>query len=511
MSDAKNLIRSSAMRMVHWALAAAIAFFMMPFMVGHLGTRWYGIWVLIAGLFSSYYLLDFGLAAAVTRFFSTHLATGDDEAANRVVNSSLAIYTVLAGVIVLLTVLTAVFIERIPALKNDLGVVRWVVILVGLQFAAEFPVKAFAGIPPSFVRYDILTYPRLFNLVLSTVLTVYVLERGLGIAALALVGFLCAQLGNVSYVFVARHLFPNLRLSRQLVSRAMVARLFTFGGWAFVVQVANQLRFKVDSLVIASMLSASAVTYYAVGLGLVEYFVDLVMRATNLMLPVFTRYWVQDMRQELRTKFLLLSRINAILGVFGGGLIVIVGRPFILRWMGSDFEASYPVLVVLMAGMATEIVGCYADNVFYAMSKHKYLAIANILEGLVNLGLSIALARPLGLVGVALGTTVPLIFFRLVVIPRWVAKSLAFPVARYYANLAPTVAFTLGYLFCCHWLAGGFLSMPSYGVVVAVGAACTPVYALTIPFVAFTKKERRDLLNTVRGRRSADVSRTRPD
>jgi Na+-driven multidrug efflux pump len=41
------------------------------------------------------------------------------------------------------------------------------------------------------------------------------------------------------------------------------------------------------------------------------------------------------------------------------------------------------------------------------MAKHRRLAIFSIGSGLVNLGLSLALVRPLGVTGVALGTLIP--------------------------------------------------------------------------------------------------------
>jgi O-antigen/teichoic acid export membrane protein len=41
------------------------------------------------------------------------------------------------------------------------------------------------------------------------------------------------------------------------------------------------------------------------------------------------------------------------------------------------------------------------------IARHRFLALTSISSGLVNLGLSIALVRPFGLIGVALGTLIP--------------------------------------------------------------------------------------------------------
>ena len=132
-----------------------------------------------------------------------------------------------------------------------------------------------------------------------------------------------------------------------------------------------------------------------------------------MMTAVFTRYFFQQDFAEIRRKCLLLTRVNAILALIGGGMIIILGKAFILRWMGSQFARSYPVLVILMAAMIDTI------------------------EALLNLGLSLALVRPFGMAGVALGTALPLLFFRLVFIPYYVGRFIGLPVWNFYRNLMP--------------------------------------------------------------------------
>ena len=450
MDTSRRLLFSSAARTSHTAIAAIVGFFMMPFLVHTLGEKWYGVWVVLSSLASNYYLLDLGIAAGVTRFVVKHVATNDAEGANVVVNTALAIYSAIAGLIVAVTVGASLMSSLLVPGADHRRLIQAVILITGLQFAAEFPFKAFAGILASHIRYDLLIYSRLLTLAISTTLTVIFIKRGGGILALALIGFGCDQLSNAIYFLIARRLFPALRLRRRFVRRAMVKELFGYSSWAFVVQIANQLRFKVDSVVVGAFLSAAAVTHYAVGLRLVEYFVELVYKATNMMMPVFTRYYFEGRREEIERKLLLLTRINVVLFLFGGGVIVVVGRDFLVRWMGPGFGDSYPVLIVLMLAMAAEVIGCYVDNLLFAMAKHKYLALINLGEAIANVALSVALARPLGLVGVAAGTAIPLLVCRLGVMPVVVSRLTGLTVRRWYANMLPAATFTLGYL-ACFW------------------------------------------------------------
>jgi O-antigen/teichoic acid export membrane protein len=497
MNTARNLVRSSLARVSHSLTVTFVAFFMMPFLVHTLGERWYGIWVVIGNLAGNYYLLDLGLAAAVTQFVSKHAASGDTEAQNVVVNTSLALYLCFAAGIVACTALAAAATAWIPGVEADARIIRMITVVVGLQFAAEFPLKAFAGIFASTVRHDLVVYSRLVNLALNTSLTVYYVNRGHGVLTIAVIAFCCDQISNTLYFVMARRLFPELRLGFRFVSRRAARELFGYSSWALVVQFANQLRFKIDAAVVAGILSAAAVTHYAVAQRLVEHFVGLVNRATNMAMPIFTRYWVLDRRDELREKLLLLTRINAAVGVFGGGMIVVLGGPFISRWMGPEFTSSYPVLVVLTVAMTTELVMCNIDNVLYATSSVRQLATANAVEGLCNLVFSLVLGRRFGIVGVAFGTAVPLLFFRLVVMPRLASRQIGMRPARFYRNLLPTTLFTLGYIIGVGVLSRQWLSVPSYARIVLVGGAALPLYVLVIPFVAFKSSERRYALRVL--------------
>jgi O-antigen/teichoic acid export membrane protein len=151
------------------------------------------------------------------------------------------------------------------------------------------------------------------------------------------------------------------------------------------------------------------------------------------------------------------------------------------------------VLVVLTTAMIVELIGIHADNVLFAISKHKYLAYINIIEAVLNITLSIIFAHLWGIIGVAVGTALPLLFFRLFVIPQLVCKYLELSVWTYYRSLVPVTAYTIAYLALCNFLVQPFLAANTYGAIALAGIACAPLYAVTIPYIGFSADERAQL------------------
>ena len=77
-----------------------------------------------------------------------------------------------------------------------------------------------------------------------------------------------------------------------------------------------------------------------------------------------------------------------------------VGRP--------GFLASVPVIHILAAAVIFRVGNATATTLLKGAGNHRLLAFANVSIALANLALSVALVRTHGIVGVALGTLIPL-------------------------------------------------------------------------------------------------------
>jgi peptidoglycan biosynthesis protein MviN/MurJ (putative lipid II flippase) len=69
------------------------------------------------------------------------------------------------------------------------------------------------------------------------------------------------------------------------------------------------------------------------------------------------------------------------------------------------------------------------------INRHQRLAIAIALEAVANLGLSVLLIKPLGLVGVALGMAIPTTIVNLVFMPRYLERHLRIPSLQFVTHV----------------------------------------------------------------------------
>ena len=499
MEVGKLLVRSSFIRVFTTFAKIGVAFFLMPFLIGELGDRWYGIWAIIAGFTGYYFLLDFGLSAAMSRFASKAIASDDRTEVNTVLSTGFFIFTGLGLFVVVVSCAVAYAAKFFLPTPEEIELVRMLILLQGAGMGLNFASKAFGGLTIGHMRFDLSASITLVRVILETIAIFWFLSRGYGILALAVISFIATIVVNIAEYVLAKYLTPYMRVSRQFFSQSLAREMLGFSVWSFVISLANTVRNQIDMAVIAAFLGSAMVTHYQVGARLVMYGLMLLNRATDMFTPLFTRLHTQDDKAGLREKFLLMTKLNTMLGVIGGGLLILLGEAFIRRWMGPDYLDAYPVLLVLSVALITEAI-CYpSQNMLPALAKHKAYALLTLGEWVVNITLSIILIQQIGIVGVAWGSAIPMVVVRLFLIPIYTCRQLEQSLSEYYLAILPILVLGGLYLLAASKYAADWIQTPEYPVIVASLATLAMIYLLFIPFVGLNKDQRRQLGGSVFG------------
>jgi O-antigen/teichoic acid export membrane protein len=164
-----------------------------------------------------------------------------------------------------------------------------------------------------------------------------------------------------------------------------------------------------------------------------------------------------------------------------GLYLLILGPEFLGAWMASPVyhDRSGPVLQLLMLSFFFYLpVRGVALPILMGLGKPKAPALGLLAAGALNLGISLALVKPLSILGVALGTAIPNILFSWYIL-RLACRELGVPMSRYLqyvagrtliGALAPAAVLVFIKL---------FLQPASMPAVLVAGVVMTLVFALT--------------------------------
>jgi O-antigen/teichoic acid export membrane protein len=417
-------------------ISVGISFFLSPFVVHHLGNTLYGIWTLIASLTGYLGLLDMGVRGAVTRYVARYHAQGEHGDASRTASSALAFFSVAGFVAILVSFLLAAFgIQYFKIPPELVGPAQIVICIAGLTVATSMVSGVFGGVVAGLQRLEVLNGIESSVMILRAGVIVVALRSGYGIITLGFIQLAFTIIAGTVTVVMAFRNYPELRIGVAWVARTHVRAVFSFGVYSFFLHIFSYLILYTDAVVIAATLPVVMVTFFSIASNLATYARQLVGAMTTAFTPMASALEARGENAAVVHETLSWTRYSTSLILAIGITFITRGSTFIGLWMGPSYAGpSGHVLAVLSIGTMVGMASCVPWALSFGLGKHQPLVPVYLVEALANLGLSIFLAKRIGIVGVAWGTTIPEIVFSATFWPWYMSKVLRIPVFHFIRN-----------------------------------------------------------------------------
>ena len=418
----RDILRNVGSSWFSLGINVVLGFFLTPFILHRLGDAAYGIWFLIFSVTGYYGIFDLGIRSSVVRYIAKFTAVQDKEGLAKFFNTILATYTCIGAATALVTIVLSFFVGSMFHIQpNLLSTARLLFLMVGLSVALGFPLGIFAGMLEGLQRFYLLNFTNVGGLLLRAALTVFVLSRGYGLLTVGLITVLFPLLVSVLRAILVMRILP-IPVASKYLDRSVFKEMSNYSGVTFVIQMAYQLRFKTDVLVIGRFLSSSAITTFSIGGRLVDYAGQVVGSMAQIFVPMSSQSDAKGDMDHLRQIFVAGNRACALIILPVTAILIILGQSVIEAWVGAKYVAdSYPVMLVLLIPTTLVLAQSASPRILFGMARHKTLAWITSMEGIANLILSIVLVQRLGVIGDAIGTAVPLTFTAVYFTPRYLA------------------------------------------------------------------------------------------
>ena len=402
-----------------------VGLFLSPFLLHWLGDTAFGIWVLIFSITGYYGLFDLGIRSSVVRYVSKFTATDDIEDLAKLINTSLFTYSCIGVFSLLVTVFLSFYVDHIFKIPPEFhSTARWLLLMVGASVGIGFPLGVVGGYLDGLQRFYINNWANIAGDIARLVLIILAVRHGRGLLTIAAITVLLPIVLYVIRGIIAYRILP-VPFGFRYVDRATFRTMANYSGVTLIIMVATQLKFKTDNLVIGTMISAAAVTYFSIGARIVSYAQQMVMALAQNFLPLASQSEATGNTNRLRKVFLAGNRVCAFTAFPITVTLLILGRSVIEVWVGKRYVAtSYSVLVILIIPATLMWAQAASGRVLFGISKHHTWAFVTLGEGIANLVLSIILVRFYGILGDAFGTAIPLSCTMLFFMPRHLCKKL---------------------------------------------------------------------------------------
>ena len=471
-----------------------------PFTLHRLGEAGYGTWNLITAITGYLALLTLGVPMASLRYFAQHAASGDVRKLNEAIGSCTALYLMLGAAALLVGVGLYLFFHvayDVPATIR--GASQLAFALAVVTAAAGFVGMLPGGVLQAHDDFVPRNVIRLAGVVLRIVLTLGLLVVWPSLSVIALIQFVCLAFDFWLCWWLMLRRYPGVRIRLADFDWKMVRQILSFSVYVLVLNAGIRLSFETDSLVIGKFLDVSSIPYFTVANSFLIYLMEFIIAIAAVVMPMATRLKTQGRTSELREIFLKWSKIALSLTMMAGLFLIVLGPRFIAWWIDPSFEqpAGQVLQILTISYLVFLPVRGVALPILMGLGKPGLPTIGFLVAGLVNLGLSIILARTMGIAGVALGTAIPNVLFAGLVL--WHAcRELETPVGEYLRYVVPRATLgALPVLALLLWFKLG-LDVRSLGGIASAGVAMVLLFAITWVVFVYRNDPYVDLRNRLR-------------
>ncbi|HKG23370.1 MAG TPA: oligosaccharide flippase family protein [Blastocatellia bacterium] len=403
------IARNVSMDYVATGFELVIGVLMLPFNVAHLGQSAYGLWMLAASITMYFSILDMGYGLAQVKFAAQYRAKRDGRAINEIASTMFVVFSAVGLVVFGVAALLAYNFESFFNVTPDQAATgRKVLLIISAYIALSFPFSVFGGVVNGFQRKYLNGTVSVSTSVVVALVNVAVLLAGYGLVELVAATTVIRMVAYVGYRLNAYRVFPALRISLKNFKLARLREITGFSAFMLLLDLANKLNYSADTIIIGAFISTAAIAIWAVANRLIDVTQRLTDQLNGALFMVVVDSATSGDSEKLRLVLLQGTRLSLAMVIPVAGGLALLAEPLVLTWVGPDFLPSVPVIHILAAVVIFRVGNASATTLLKGAGHHRLLAYSNVAIAIANIVLSVVLVRTHGIIGVALGTLIPL-------------------------------------------------------------------------------------------------------
>lgn len=394
---------------IFWhAVFIIVTFAATPIILQFISESLYGFWIASLSVFGYLGMFDLSIGMALTHFMAR---SSDDSESDLSALISTAFFSFIVLGLLVLAIGWGIS-SHIPSWfhvsESNFYSAIWAFRIIVIGRALSLPLSTFSGMIIGSQHMAVETTIKRSTAIVGIVLSVMLLYFNAGLMALALAHLFTIMTGGlVSYLFCKYNYFSKIGIRVTAIKKDLIRRLWSFGGYFQLGRIGEMVMACTDAILIGIILGTSAVTPYTLTSKLACIIsLAIATKLPNALFPAFCQMFARGEMDKLQRSFIGLAYYSTRMAVVGSVFLLLANHYFIFLWVGEEFYGGDLLNFVFISWVAVNTIFHGIGAVLKASGDLKKWSIAVVFEGILNIILSVILIKPLGLVGVALGTTI---------------------------------------------------------------------------------------------------------
>lgn len=398
-------------------LGIVIGLLYTPVMIRLLGQSEYGLYNTVCSMISLLGLLNLGFSAGYIRYYAKYKKENDIQSIYKLNGLFLIIFSVI-GLVALVCGLFLTF--HLPWVfgsgltEEEYKTAKILMLLLTINLSVSFPMSVFSNIITAHEKYVFLKLLGMIKSVASPLVTLPLLLMGYRSVAMVAVTLTLAVVTDGIYLFYTKAVLKQKFIFHGF-ERGIFKSLFAYTSFIAINMIVDQINWNIDKFLLGRYKGTVAVAVYSVGYSLYSHYMNFSSSISGVFGPRIHKIVNEtkdDMllqKRSLTEIFIKVGRVQfLLLGLLASGLVVF-GKQFIHFWVGTGYEDSYYVMLLLVLPASIALIQNLGIEIQRAQNKHQFRSLLYLGMALVNLVLSIYLCQKYGAIGSAVGTAISLV------------------------------------------------------------------------------------------------------
>lgn len=392
---------------VNIILHAVVGFLYVPILLHYIGKGEYGLYQLMGSLIAYFSIMDFGLTAAVIRFYTKYKALHDEEGMENILALSLRGYGIVTILVLGIGVFCYSFLDQAFAASmtvSELAEAKDIFLLLLLNIVITLSTMVFRAVINAYEKFLFLKGLETLQLISQPILVILVLQHypsAFSVAAVQTGINIFLVLSRIFYSFHVLH----VRIRFHEWDYALIHEFKRLALSVFVVSLIDQVFWKTNQILLGMFRGTSAVAVYSIASLIYMNYMALSTAISGVYLPHITEMVAKgEPIEKLSTLFIQIGRWQYyLLGLVASGFIIF-GREFIAIWAGAGFEDAYVITLLIILPFTIDLIQNIGLAILQAMNRYELRARVYFFIGMLNLILAVPLGIKWGGIGCAVAT-----------------------------------------------------------------------------------------------------------
>ncbi len=474
-----------------------------PIILRTLGQSEYGIYSLTLSCMGYLTIFDSGMNAAFVRFY-VQTKEKNRETIPKLNGLFLKIFFMMAVLAVLLGLFLSTHTQEIFGMNirpEEYPVMERCLRLLSMNAGIVVMNCVFTSLIVANERFVFGKAVNLLSAVLTPVLTIPMLFKGYGAAMvlfikLSMDGLTCL----LNVMFCIRILKVRFDLGKE--NFLMLKSILMFAGAIVVQQVIDQFNWQIDKFILGRVRGTKEISIYSVGSYFNQYYIMLTGALSGVFIAKINRLEANKSWEKINSLFQKTSRMFAFAVFWIMTGFIFFGKPFILRWAGTEYGESYYVGLLIMLPVTVSLTQRLGQDIARAKNRHMLQIIINSVVSLLNVLLSIPLASRYGAVGSAFGTFIAEIAICIIIQAVYYQTIIGLDMRAYFKDMRHMLKGLVIPVMFGVFLLKVRCVKTNYVSIFVYGALYTAVYGISMWFISTEREEKEQIRRAVKQKKA---------